>query len=400
MVIVKPRKVNALHIVPSLAAQYGGPSIAVQAMVNAWRHSNDVVAEIACTDADGPRKRLSLSEIRIDTPVHLCKRIFSERWKFSPELWTWLRNNSGKFDILHIHGLWSFSTAAAARVAKRIGVPYIIRPAGMLSEYTWNRNSVAKLVYWKLIEKHTLKGASAFHVTSNSEAAEVRSLLPEARIFIIPNGVEEDAFAQPHDPTALARASDQQAEHPPIILFLSRLHPKKGIIDRLLPAMAIVKTPCLLAIVGGEDSGATGHKREIQKAISRLGLERRVLMLGAVNGTARWGLFDGAALFILPSHSENFGIVVAEAMARSCPVVVTSEVQAAPLVEQAKAGIVAEGDIRSIAKAVDDLLTNHEDRTLAGARGQEFARRNLQWSNIATQVRSMYSTVLNQEKLR
>jgi len=105
-------------------------------------------------------------------------------------------------------------------------------------------------------------------------------------------------------------------------------------------------------------------------------------------------------LFILPSHSENFGIVVAEAMARSCPVVVTSEVQAAPLVEQAKAGIVAEGDIRSIAKAVDDLLTNHEDRTLAGARGQEFARRNLQWSNIATQVRSMYSTVLNQEKLR
>ncbi len=183
----------------------------------------------------------------------------------------WLDKHAKDYDIIDIHGLWSHSTWIATRAARRAGVPYLVRPAGMLSPYTWSRGRLKKRVYWTLIERRTIQAATAFHVTSDEEAEEVRRVRPDARIFVIPNGVEPAAFAAPSDNRDSKARFGPLANGAPVLLFLSRLHPKKGIVDRLLPAVAAMRSRTFLAIVGAEDAGArlrTGDQASSSRFIS------------------------------------------------------------------------------------------------------------------------------------
>ena len=144
---------RVLHVVPAVAPRYGGPSAAIWPPVNNLNRIKSVRAEIVATDANGAGGRLSNADLLEDAPVHLFRRTCSERWKISLGLRKWLRGHAGDYDMLHIHALWSFATAAAARAAERDGVPYILRPAGMLSDYSWHRSAWKKRLYWRLIER-------------------------------------------------------------------------------------------------------------------------------------------------------------------------------------------------------------------------------------------------------
>jgi glycosyltransferase involved in cell wall biosynthesis len=155
-----------------------------------------------------------------------------------------------------------------------------------------------------------------------------------------------------------------------------------------------MRRPCFLAIVGPEDIGAPRYKLEIKKALHRLDLDDRVAMLGPVTGNKRWALYDGASIFVLPSHSESFGIVVAEAMARRCPVVVSKEVQSSSLVEQAGAGLVVDGDGGDLAAALDLLLGDEQRRSTTGNCGYRYAYEQLQWSSVAERLKAMYCEIL------
>lgn len=385
---------RVLHVIPGIARRYGGPSEVIVPLVAALNKMADVQAELVTTDADGAGRRLSAADIPHGLPIHVFRRNISERWKVSLGLRSWLRQHARDFELLHVHALWSFATAAAARSAERSGVPYIVRPAGMLSDYTWQRQGWQKRGYWKLIEQRTVAKAAAFHATSNEEAAEVRAVRPDARVFTIPNGVDEEAFTVPRDTQSLRAQLASAAADMPIILFLSRLHPKKGIVDRLLPAVAAMRTACLLVMAGGEDPHAPGHELEIRQAIERHKLAHRVALLGSVPPAERWAMFDGADVFALPSHSENFGIVVAEAMARGCPVVVTDHVQACEHVRAAGAGEVVPGDVGELATALDRMLTNGELRQSYGERGREYAARHFRWQRIAEAIHEMYRQCL------
>ena len=264
----------------------------------------------------------------------------------------------------------------------------------MLSPYTWQNRSWIKQTYWHLFERRTIHGAAGFHVTSEEEAAEVRALRPDARTFVVPNGVDATAFTVPHDEGELSRRCGADSANKPIMLFLSRLHPKKGLVDRLLPALLAMRTPCFLAIVGAADSHAPGYQSEVLSAVKKLQLQDRVALLGDVNGDARWALFDGADVFVLPSHAENFGIVVAEAMARSCPVVVTDAVQSCTHVVAAGAGEVVAGDVPTLASTLDRMLGDADRRKAYGESGQAYAERHFAWDEIARQIRQMYDECL------
>jgi glycosyltransferase involved in cell wall biosynthesis len=208
--------------------------------------------------------------------------------------------------------------------------------------------------------------------------------------MIVPNGVEESAWIEPTNRDALATACKLTACQRPIVLFLSRLHPKKGITDLLLPAFASMKVNATLAIAGGEDDRAPGYENEIRRTISRYRLHDRVVLLGPVNGNQRWALFDSADLFVLPSHSENFGVVVAEAMARGCPVVVADSVQSWMHVVAAGAGEVVPGDAANVATALDRVLSDTALRKRYGEAGRVYAERHFRWNQIAQQVQEMY----------
>ena len=383
---------KVLHVIPSIASRYGGPSSAIRGMCGALSQAG-IEVELATTDADGPDASLDPMEVKFDWPVHMFRSVRSEQWKYSPGLRDWLRDNLRRFDLLHVHGVWSYAGRVASRAAIASDVPYIVRPAGMLSEYTFKRGRAKKWAYWNLVEKKTMRKAAVIHATSSGEMDDVRSCLPLAKVHVIANGVHQDAWKNPpvRNVDFVGKASTPQ------ILFLSRLHPKKGVLDYLLPAFERMHSTAQLTIAGGKDSHAPSYAEQVRLAIEYSPCRDRIKLVGEVVPSDRWGLIDAADLFVLPSHSENFGIVVAEAMSRGCAVVVTDRVQSCEHVDRAGAGRVVRLDVAEISNAMECLLADRSELSTVGKNGAEYARKNFDWSLIAQKIINMYRLCLSDE---
>jgi len=384
--------VKVLHVIPAIARRYGGPSSAIRALCGNLAQLPDTQVEVATTDADGAGSVVRESDFDAGVLVHLFPRSCSERWKYSWQMSRWLHRHAGRYDIVHIHGLWSHACSAAAAAARRCGTPYIVRPAGMLSKYSLRRRSWSKRTYWWWCERSTVRGAAAVHATSRLERGDVLDACPSARVFVIANGVEESAWQAQNK--AREVRDHVTGDRPPVLLFLSRLHPKKGLLDLLLPAVVRMRSQAVLLVAGGADEHAPEFANKVSAEIARLKLEDRVQLLGPVSPDDRWTLFDRADVFVLPSHSENFGIVVAEAMARRRPVLITDAVQICDHVQSAGAGVVVGCEITEIAAALDTLVVDGELRRRMGQAGQAYARAHFAWRAIARDVRRMYESVL------
>jgi glycosyltransferase involved in cell wall biosynthesis len=385
---------RVLHVIPSIARRYGGPSAAIVPMTEALAAQPGLHVEVATTDADGPG-RLDPGQLDATrTPVHLFRRTCSEQWKLSLGLWRWLYAHAGDYDLLHVHALWSFSTTAACAAARRHRVPVVVRPCGMLSSYTWSRSGWKKRLYWTALERRNLLTARCFHVTSRAEAAEVEAVVPRARVMVIPQGTDPQAWQAERRPNLLRQLCGAAAGERPIVLFLSRLHPKKGVVDYLLPAFARLRSDAFLAIAGGADEHAPEYAERVRHTVEQLGLSQRVALLGPVAAADRWTLFDGAALFVLPSLSENFGIVLTEAMARGVAVVASEGVQGAEHVRAAGAGRVVELDQGALADALDELLGSEQQTRQMGSKGQRYVQAHLSWPRVAASIADMYRAIV------
>jgi glycosyltransferase involved in cell wall biosynthesis len=383
---------NVLHVIPGIALRYGGPSQAIRFMCSALAEHPDMKVVLATTDADGAGGRVDKAEVPTDIPTHVFRRTWSERWKYSRPMASWLRNHVRDFDLVHIHALWSHAPYAAAREARRAGVPYIVRPAGMLAPYSLGRRAILKQFSWWLAERRIVEEATAFHATTSAEADDIRSVWPQAKVFVIPNGVDDVAFTAPTERDPMRRGLFEHRQTRPIVLFLSRLHPKKGIVDLLLPAFAELPLRPLLILAGGPDEHDPGYAALVERTIEKLALQDDVIVWGSVAANERWKLFDAADLFVLQSHSENFGIVVAEAMARGCPVLLTDQVQLQDEVLAARAGIVVPCRVDAIRDELQRFMTQPELWASLGTRGKAYAFNQFQWARIGGQLAKMYQS--------
>ena len=350
-------ELKVLHVVGGIAWRYGGVTATILPMCEALARRPGMRVEIATTDADGPRGRLTPQTVpRCGVPIRMFRRDFSERWKFSSGLFRWLWRHGGNYDLLHVHGVWGFSMAAACTASRRHGVPLVILPHGMLSLYSWTQSPWHKNLYWGLLERRNVAKATRLLLTSRGEGLEMAGLGLPTPISYIPLGLGEDAWATPPWPGRLRELCEGRDRGRPIVLFMSRLHPKKGIIDFLLPALKLLSIDAFLVIAGGRDPHAPGYAEEVPRAIKLLGLQDRVHLLGPIEPEDRWSIFDGADVFVLPSRQENFGLVVTEAMARGVPVVVSREAYSCEHVLAADAGRVVPLENDAITAAVDELL--------------------------------------------
>lgn len=373
---------NVLHVIPSVAARYGGPSTAIVAMCDSLNGLPGVTAEVLATDADGPNRFDLARWPSSRTKLHLVPR--GDRGQVR----AWLDANIPRFDIVHTHSSWNGVVYAARRAAVRHRKPLVYRPCGMLSGYSWSRRKLLRYGYWFARERGNVRAAAAFHCTSEGEAAEVRAhRAARGEIHVIPNGVDDIAWTQPVDPDTLHQRCGPNASGRPLVLFLSRLHPKKGLTDLLLPALVRAED-AFLAVVGGPDDHAPGYEAEVLATVARLGLQQRVALLGPVPSAERWAMFDGADVFALPSRSENFGIVVAEAMARGCPVLVTNGVQSHEHVTRAGAGMVVEPTVVAVADGLGQVLCRARETITAC--GREYARQHFDWREIASRLADLY----------
>jgi glycosyltransferase involved in cell wall biosynthesis len=247
-----------------------------------------------------------------------------------------------------------------------------------------------KTAWINLIERRTLAQAAAVHVTADIEGAELAALgLPAQQVTWIPNGVEWPAQHKPLSAGPFADLPERYA------LFVSRISWKKGL-DRLITAWQWVPDVPLV-IAGNDDEGYLPRLRELARS---LGIADRVIFLGPVADADKWALYERAQLFLLPSYSENFGNVVAEAMVMGCPVAVTPEVGIASLVESAGAGVVTSGVPEELASTVRGLLADPARRLEMGARGADLARTKLSWGGVAVQAEDLYRRVIGDRSAR
>jgi len=297
----------------------------------------------------------------------------------------------GEFDAVHLHSVFLYPTWAGARAAGRSGVPYVLSPRGMLvGDLIKRRSSAAKRSWIRLIERGNLARAARIHLTSAEERRALVNLgLALAPTAVIPNGVDAPVSLSPGAVSADVRRLVALGFD---VLSFGRINWKKGL-DRLIQSAAEMQGVKVL-IAGHDEDGLAVNLRKLAE---QHGVGDRVLFLPRqIAGPDKEALFGAARLFALPSLSENFGNVVAEAMIRGLPVVVTAGVGAAEIVEESGGGTIAPADSKGFAAKVVALLESDERLAVMGAAGAAYARQQLNWSSIAHRFGELYRGISSQ----
>ena len=386
-----------IQIIPSISLVYGGPSQMVLGL-SAALASKNIDVTIITTDSNGDIGQLPL-DVPLNQPIQQngyqiiyfrCSPF--RRYKFSLSLLQWLNANARQFDLAHIHALFSPVTTLAATIARYHHLPYIIRPCGMLDPADLQKKKLLKQIYGTVLEGPNLAGAAAIHFTSKEEAKiserfglDCTSKMSVPQDLVIPLGVTAGFFPQ--------RLRESQV---PIILFMSRIEPKKGL-DLLIPALesileAGIEFQFILAGSNPQDADyETGIKLKIQNSI----LAKYTTITGFVGGDLKNELLTNADLFVLPSYYENFGIAVAEAMAAGVPVAISDRIHIAEDIREAEAGWVGPLEVGAIANLIKSALLNPEERQRRGLNGKEYAKKHYNWEAIAQQTIDAYQEILS-----
>jgi glycosyltransferase involved in cell wall biosynthesis len=366
-----------LHIVPTYvpAWKHGGPIRSVHGLCKALAaRGHEVTVFTTDVDTEGAvpaNQAVALDGVEVwYFPVTAPRRLYR-----SLEMGKSLKQRVAGFDVVHLHSVFLWPTAAAARAAERAGVPYLLAPRGMLVPDLLKRRGRWRKAAWiRLVERRTLAHAAGLHVTAELEAEEARKLgLPLPPVFVVANGIDPVPPPPPSVP-----------DGPPFLLYLGRLSWKKGL-DRLIPALA--RVPDVGLAVAGNDEENIRPKLEVLARES--GVAGRVRFLGPVDGAEKAALLHGCAALVLPSYSENFGNSVLEAMAAGRPVAVTPEVGLADVIREEGAGIVADGDPAVLGDALRNLLAD-PGREAMGRRGAEAAVRRFGWAAVAERMEAVY----------
>jgi glycosyltransferase involved in cell wall biosynthesis len=385
------RRLRVLHVIPSVAASNGGPSKAIAQMEQALAGLG-VEVVTATTDDDGRGRRLDLAAQAASAPQGGSRLYFAKQtdaYKVSLPLLAWLRAHVRDFDLVHVHALFSFAPVAAALVARDAGVPYIIRPLGVLNRYGMvHRRSRFKALSMRLLENRLLRDAAAVHFTAEQERIEAEMLGVPMRARVVPLGIE---------PVAVASARLFLDAFPGLgerrLLFLSRVDRKKNI-EALLGALALSRQsiPDLSLVVCGD--GDPGYLAELKTLASRLGVADAVLWAGHVQGALKASAFAAAELFVLPSFSENFGIAAVEALSAGLPCVLGQGVAVSEQISAAQAGLAVEPTAAAVSAAINQLLGDPERLRQAGVRARALAESDYSLAAMGRGLLAMYETVL------
>jgi glycosyltransferase involved in cell wall biosynthesis len=296
-----------------------------------------------------------------------------------------------RVDVVHVHSLYLFPTAIAGHVARRCGVPYVVRPHGTLDPVARRHHPLRTGLYDALVEMRNLRGAARVHFTSETERARAARIAQKVRSVVVPLGVRV-----PSDAAAMPDASDPEFGDRPIVLFLGRLDASKGL-DVLVPAFAkvvrVLPTAHLL-VVGPDDAG---YGRQVRRWIDANGLRGRVTMADMLTGSEKWRVLRRANVVVLPSYGETYGMAATEAMAAGVPVVVSDRVDVAPDVSAAGAGLVVPVERDAVARAILSILRRPDEAKQMGLAGQTHTRRWLTWERAAAGVETMYLDVLGEQ---
>ena len=369
------RSLHVALLTAHLSEHSGGLAGSVPGLARALNNLGDVEATIVgLRDPAAPESWRKWGD-----RVRLADPLGPRRLGFAPYLAERLRELAP--DLVDVQGLWMYHSIASLRHHRNSGTPYVVTPRGMLDPWALANSAWKKRLAWALYEGRNLRGAACLHATSEMEAHHLRRLGLTQPLAIVPNAIDV--------PYKIASREGGPCR---TLLFLSRIHPKKGI-DILLCAWRQVQSrhDNWQLVIAGPDE--IGWRAQLERMATELGLVR-VIFRDGVWGEEKSALYGSADLFVLPTHSENFGLVVAEALAHGVPVITTRHAPWSGL-DRHSCGWWIDLTEDDLARALAEAMSlSDEERVRMGRRGREWMKREFTWPSVARQMRDVYAWVV------
>jgi glycosyltransferase involved in cell wall biosynthesis len=380
---------KVLQVIASANPGVGGPAVTVTRLAAALS-ALGVESTLATLDYAALGARPAQKGVRDESmPAGALTRAL-RGWspKFSRKL---AELAGGGIDLVHNHGLWMFPNVYARRAARARRIPLVVSPRGMLDAWSLRRSRIRKAVAWRVFERENLASANLFHATSAAEANAIRAASLAQPIAVIPNGVDiPDAGDLPGRDILEGRFAELRGKQ--WLLFLSRLHPKKGIAGllRAWRSLAAHRSAWQLVLAGPD---LDGHGVEMEDLAAQLGVRDHVTFTGLLSGNAKACALANAGLLVLPTHSENFGVVVAEALAHGTPALTT---RAAPWqeLEEARCGWWIEDREDALQAALQEAMALAPlQRREMGGRGRTLVAQRYSWDRVGRDMKSAYEWI-------
>ena len=367
---------NVMHVVPGILEEASGPSSSVPNL---------------CQELAENRLGVELHVNIGEKPLGANYKFFVHgRWKWpprldiSPRMYSAIKRNIKNVDIVHSHGLWNMSNIYPGwAVKKKSSCLLVISPRGTLSEDALQSSRWKKRIIWHLWQRRVLMDAHCIHVTSEAEFRQVRKIGVKAPVSIIPNGIKL--------PNLIGNSTVPEREVRKL-LFLGRITPIKGV-DILLNAWSIIQErfpTWELEFIGPDDRG---YLKEMKNLARELNV-KRTHFIGPLYGKKKSDAFSGADLFVLPTHSENFGMAVAEALSHEVPVIVS---KGAPWDEIVKedCGWWIDVGVEPLIECLNVALAESPESLMKkGKRGREWMKRDFSWDEIGRKMIASYEWML------
>lgn len=377
---------NVIHVTPSMSLSWGGPTVAVSELTSELARQG-VNCEIVTTRG----YRVGIDQVSPPgVPVHsfdtgLPARVWTA---YSPKLSRFLNERADSFDLIHIHQVWHYPGYAAFRSARKHELPCILTIHGELSDWGLKQKALKKRIYMAILMNRILRNVNVLHAVSLGEKEQVVKLGYETPVAVVPNGIEPAPFEDLPDPAGFVQRYPV-LKGKRIILFLGRLHAKKGldILARSFSLIAKRFEDVMLLVVGPNKFGT---REKMESILSSEGLLGRTVFTGLLTGEDKLAAINCADLFVLPSHSEGFALTVLEAMAARLPVVITTGCEFNEVSEHG-AGLVVETDEEQIAEAITTLLSDADLCERMGQKGHKLVNERYTCQATAAMMANLYT---------
>jgi glycosyltransferase involved in cell wall biosynthesis len=386
---------NLLHIIPTYkpAYIYGGTITAISLLCETLVEKGNCKVTVLSTTANGKEELPVYKKApkKVDgVDVYYFPRWTKDHSQLSPALLWYLFRNARRFDAVHIHSWWNLSVLLAVFACLLRGVKPILSPHGMLSPFTITGRF--KPVFHRFIGKKLLK-RTFLHTTSEQEAAECLALIPDWEHINLPNFL--DLINLPNKQKKAPNPLDSTASNAPFnLLFLSRLHQKKGV-ELLFDALAQVSFDWSLTMAGG---GETDYLNQLKKQSENLHIDAKINWLGWVDATERLAAFTAADLLVLPSHNENFALVVIESLAVGTPVLVSKYVGLADYVAEKDLGWVCDTTVESLVENLEKAHRETAKRQHISQHSSAQIRQDFDPSVLAPKYVKMYAKIKSENE--